>query len=160
FLTDGTPDTTFGGGAVQVGVLASALAQQPDGKILVAGDYNPRRFLEAFSVARLNSDGTTDTNFGVNGIVRTNIHRQPSHVEAVIVQPEGKILVGGSVGVTDHGTNQDTHKFALVRYESTGALDTSFGGLGRVVTDFGDVKPIVHQIMVIPIGETERVLAV
>ncbi len=87
---DGSPDTTFNPGASN---FVRALAVQPDGKILVGGDFTRlggggtgtefRNY-----IGRLNADGSLDTTFnpGTNG-----------YVYALAVQPDGKILVGGDL---------------------------------------------------------------
>ncbi|MFN3603535.1 MAG: delta-60 repeat domain-containing protein [Leptonema sp. (in: bacteria)] len=50
---------------------------------------------------------------------------------AIAIQPDGKILVAGVSNVS--GSND----FAVVRYNSYGSLDGSFGSGGKVTTDFG-----------------------
>jgi len=85
--TNGTPDLTFNPGAIAGNQSAVySLAIQPDGKILVGGDFTtlagqPRSF-----IGRLNSNGTLDTTFnpGADGPVYT-----------LELQPDGKILAGG-----------------------------------------------------------------
>ena len=86
---DGTLDTTFNHGGFDNGV--NALAVQPDGKILVGGDFaqfDPSGTpVTANRIARLNSDGTLDNSFDHGGF--------DSLVTPITVQSDGKILVGG-----------------------------------------------------------------
>ncbi|MEW2115913.1 calcium-binding protein [Streptomyces sp. NPDC005474] len=128
---DGTPDTTFGGdGTVtanpagpvpQEGGDGRALALQPDGKIVVGGQVGSTGF--DFALMRFNTDGSVDTSFDGDGIVRTDFGGYEA-VESLAVQPDGRIVAAG--------TSDD--RAALARYNANGSLDTSFDGDGRVVT--------------------------
>jgi len=142
YNTNGTLDKTFGGvGYVITSVgnyldLAGAIAIQPDGKIIQAGSskhiYNGTRFL---TVMRFNTDGSLDNSFGTNGIVLTVVGdtTNDNFPSGVIIQPDGKILVGGStLGKKFVGC------FSLVRYNINGTLDNSFGAGGIVTTFFGN----------------------
>lgn len=73
--------------------------------------------------------GDLDTTFGMGGAVSTNVGGGGSYdtAEAIVVQGDGKIVVAGNAS-TD---------FALVRYQSNGSLDSTFGTGGIVTTDFG-----------------------
>jgi uncharacterized delta-60 repeat protein len=74
--------------------------------------------------------GDLDPGFGIGGRVRTDLgaSEQPS---GVAVQPDGKIVVGGSI------LRADAYRFFVARYLPNGALDTGFGRGGSVVTGFG-----------------------
>ncbi|MEL0587155.1 MAG: tandem-95 repeat protein [Candidatus Thiodiazotropha sp. (ex. Lucinoma kazani)] len=130
YNTDGTLDTSFGGGdgivTTTVGPAADygqSVTVQADGKILVAGDtYNGSNY--DFAVTRYNTDGTLDTSFGGDGIVTTDLGAGHDFGFGVTTQTDGKILVAG---YGDIGPNKD---FALVRYNSDGTLDTSFDAIG------------------------------
>ncbi|MCH7225979.1 choice-of-anchor D domain-containing protein [Verrucomicrobiaceae bacterium E54] len=119
FGTGGMVTTDFGGDPYNRGF---AVALQADGKIVVAGISG---LPTDVAVVRYNSDGSLDTGFGGSGKVTTNISGYDNCC-GVVVQPDGKIVVGGETGSAD---------FALVRYESDGSLDTGFGNAGKVVTD-------------------------
>ncbi|MGW1713098.1 calcium-binding protein [Streptomyces sp. NPDC002156] len=120
---DGTPDTTFGGdGTVtanpagpvpQEGGDGRALALQPDGKIVVGGQVGSTRF--DFALMRFNTDGSVDTSFDGDGIVRTDFGGYES-VGALAIQPDGRIVAAGG---------------AVARYNTDGSLDTTFSGDGR-----------------------------
>jgi uncharacterized delta-60 repeat protein len=122
----GDPDTTFAGtGIVRVGFglgddRANGAAVQSDGKIVVVGSDN-------FSVARYNTDGSLDTSFDGDGKVVTTIGSGNSVASAVKVQGDGKIVVAGYTEITPNS-------FAVVRYNTDGSLDSSFGSEGKVVT--------------------------
>lgn len=108
---------------------ATAVVVQADGKILVGGG---RDFY--FGLARYNSDGTLDTTFG--GIGRLILAPGPVHassdLRALLLQPDGKILAVGGSSQYGFGTNAD---FTVVRLNSDGSYDTSFGTGGFVTTD-------------------------
>jgi uncharacterized delta-60 repeat protein len=107
-----------------VGDVATALAVQADGKLVVAGvsDNNS-------TLVRYNPDGTLDSHFGTEG-------RIPPHagmgigISALAIQEDGKIVVTGVV-YTSMGSND----FAVARYKPDGRLDPAFGTGGRVTTD-------------------------
>ena len=109
FDGDGQLTTDMGGSDK-----ANAIAQQTDGKLVVAGTSN-----NDFAVARYNSDGSLDTSFDGDGKVFTDFGNS-DRGNAVAIQPDGKIVVAGTSGVD----------FALARYNSDGSLDTSFDGDG------------------------------
>lgn len=104
---------------------AEALVVQPDGKLLAAGFGNGD-----FGLLRLNADGSKDSGFGTEGKVITEFGDY-AKAEALALQSDGKILVAG---VTRLAKEYD---FALVRYTSSGKLDTTFGNAGKLSTDLG-----------------------
>ncbi len=120
FGTAGLVTTDFGGSVDR----AFAMALQPDGKLVVAGDSDAN-----FALARYNSDGSLDSSFGAGGKVVTSFGGT-DQASAVILQPDGKIVVAGQ---TDTGVSID---FALARYMPDGSLDGAFGSGGRVTTNF------------------------
>ena len=124
FAAGGALDTSFGGdGKVTTsftdGAYGNAVAVQSDGKIVAAGGTNGA----AFALARYDTDGALDTTFGTDGKVTTGFTGGGS-ANAVAIQSDGKILAAGI-------SAQD---FALVRYDTDGALDTTFGTDGIVTT--------------------------
>ena len=108
---------------------ALAVAIQPDGKIVVAGDSFGAG--TDFGVARYNDDGSLDRSFGTGGRVVTKVDQIAAYVAGVVVQPDGKIVVGGRASV---GLSGGT---ALVRYRADGALDPTFGHGGIAFTKGG-----------------------
>ena len=82
--------------------------------------------------AALTAPGDLDPTFGGDGIVRTDLTPAEDDGFAVTIQPDGKIVVAGEAGIG--GPNP---RFAIVRYETDGSLDPSFGGGdGNVSIDF------------------------
>ncbi|MCP4378892.1 MAG: hypothetical protein GY794_22290, partial [bacterium] len=131
YNTDGTLDTSFGGGDGTVTTdlnsssndNSSSVTTQPDGKILVGGTSNIVGGYD-FVLTRYNTDGTLDTSFGGgDGIVRTDFQSGNDYASSVTLQSDGKILLTGNS--RDGG---GTSSFGLARYDSDGTLDISFGG--------------------------------
>ena len=132
FSFDGKVAIDFDGGAVAQGDICSALALQPDGKIVVAGTTQNAAFVSAFALARLNTDGTLDATFGAGGkvTIRFDTADQEELATAVAVQADGKIVVAG---VHNNANNDD---FAVMRLLANGALDSTFGTKGKVSIAF------------------------
>src|SRR5262249_16393371 len=114
-----------------------ALALQADGKIILAGSSRPGGNPPVMTLLRYNSNGTLDTSFDGDGIVRTNV---VGKARGVVVQPDGKI---GAVGHGLAGTGTDV---AVLRFNSNGSLDASFDGDGRVLTDLGGDQDIANGV--------------
>lgn len=161
---DGSLDESFGvGGIVSTNMGsdwddARSVTVQQDGKLLVAGSsghYN-------FAVARYSADGQLDTAFGLGGKVVTKVGF--GLAETVVVQSDGKILVAGYADVSRpyrYLTLTDTN-FVIVRYNSDGSLDGSFGSGGIVTTLRGTVQGLdpmykststAHSMVVQPDGK-------
>jgi len=138
YNSDGTLDTTFGtGGTVTTSVgpnwdTAYTLALQPDGKILAAGSSDGTSSGD-FAVVRYNSDGTLDTTFGTGGKVTTSVGPNYEWINTLALQLDGKIL---AAGISYGSTSTTSGDFAVVRYNSDGTLDTTFGTSGIITTDF------------------------
>ncbi|BDP43802.1 hypothetical protein DAETH_37710 (plasmid) [Deinococcus aetherius] len=125
YNADGSPDTSFSaGGKVTTGVSgrAFAVALQPDGKLVVAGD-DP--VSEDFRLARYNPDGSLDARFGSGGVVTTTKAGGSEVARNVLVQPDGKIVVSGD----PFGSGGST---GMARYTAGGSLDSSFGAGGTL----------------------------
>jgi uncharacterized delta-60 repeat protein len=135
FDTDGRVTTAIGP-TTNVDV-AYALAMQPDGKIVAAGYANGIGSTGAdFVVVRYNINGSLDSSFDTDGKASTTIATSAGAdvAYAVAIQPDGKIVAAGAGGGIA-GTGSD---FALVRFTSSGALDTTFDSDGKVTTDIGN----------------------
>ncbi len=112
FAGNGQTEISFGSG----NSVASAVVIQSDGRIVVAGQTNNGAGVSAVALARLNTDGSQDLSFGVNGKIITP---GMANASGVAIQSDGKILAAG-------GNNG----FQLARYNTNGSLDTSFGSNG------------------------------
>jgi uncharacterized delta-60 repeat protein len=130
YNTDGTLDTSFDSVGKIVadfggGDSANCVTVQADGKIVVTGDSSPAGSSGGGDViiARYNADGTLDTTFSSDGVVKTAIGDY-SEGNGIVVQSDGRILVAGQ---SESSGNPD---FLLVRYNSNGsmALGIDFDG--------------------------------
>lgn len=134
-LSDGSPDTSFnhsGLAYINLGGWLSyckAMQVQPDGKILLVGHS------DSITVARFDTTGVLDNGFGNNGIVRLEL----GSGNAITLQPDGKILIGGSAADT---------AFLLYRLLSDGTIDNGFGTDGRIITKILDQKNKINGLAV------------
>jgi uncharacterized delta-60 repeat protein len=140
YNTNGSLDTSFGtNGMAEVyvgtdGGMAQAVGVQPDGKIVVSGDGRPS-VAEEFALARFNTNGTLDTSFGNAGSLTTTIELGcVAYGEGI--QPDGKIVAGG-IAIAEPNDTTLTGDVAAARYNTNGALDFTFGSLGRVTNNAG-----------------------
>ena len=98
YSASGPLDQTFGSGGIAhsrflagKANLAHDVARQADGKYVVVGSDGRGRL----ATARFRSDGTLDASFGVGGVVLTNPAGYDAGANCVVIQPDGKIVVGG-----------------------------------------------------------------
>ncbi len=134
--SDGSPVATFGNAgkvttAVNDSACIQALARQPDGKLVAAGSSysgNPFNFSTYFALARYDSDGSPDSTFGAGGIVTTYFGPGFVSVAGLVLQGDGKPVLVGSI------QGQFGGDLALVRYNSDGTPDETFGSGGTVTT--------------------------
>ena len=124
FGGDGKVLTTFSAGADS----AEDVVVQPDGRIVVAGYVGNPGATEDFGVARYKPNGSLDTSFGGDGKVRVDFNSSIDGAFALTLQPDGRIVVAGSVGLGDG-------KFGVIRLLPSGRLDGKFSGDGRAHTD-------------------------
>jgi uncharacterized delta-60 repeat protein len=142
---DGDLDPTFGSGGRVVTDFSnttdwlSSIAIQSDGKIVAIGDIHPGN---KFALARYNTDGTLDTTFGNGGKVITVIANIRESAAGILILPNGKILVCGNIDLPSSSNSS----FALLRYNSDGSLDSTFGNTGIVVTDIGPDDDQAYRI--------------
>jgi uncharacterized delta-60 repeat protein len=135
--SNGVLDTAFGSGGKRVislgghglGESVFGAALQPDGKIVLAGGSDLRA-----AVARLNPNGSLDTTFSGDGKKTFNWRPHDfSRTQAVLVRPDGKLVVAGFSG-PEGGDIQ------VARLKANGALDTAFGTGGKAGVDFGGTE--------------------
>jgi uncharacterized delta-60 repeat protein len=115
--TGGTIDNTFTIGTGFTGEV-NTIVLQPDGKILVGGDFTSYSGVTKNNIIRLNNDGTIDNTFtvgdGFNGFVQT-----------ITLQPDGKILIGGyftSYSIFTPSINSNY----IIRLNTGGTIDDTF----------------------------------
>lgn len=140
FATPGHLDPGFGAAGLftlQVGIIGAApnaILQQADGKLVVAGAGNPDGgFDDDLLLLRLHADGTRDNTFSSDGLASADFGGSEDVAQAVIQQPDGKLVVAGS---GRPGGAQGSN-FALARFHVNGTLDATFGNGGVVHLDLG-----------------------
>jgi uncharacterized delta-60 repeat protein len=157
YRANGTLDTSWGSAgtgivATPIGVndsYASAVAAQPDGKVLLAGHCSDGTKYD-FCALRYLVNGTLDTSWGSagTGIVTTSIGSGGNDfANAMTLQPDGKVLL---VGRCSNGGNDN---FCALRYRSDGTLDPSWNSTGKVVTSLGGNDDQADAMAVQPDGK-------
>ena len=148
---NGGLDSTFGvGGKVITDIqgkfdFAFAVALQPDGKIIAAGQSVST--VVAGALVRYNQDGSLDQSFGTGGKL---IIESALNINTIAIQPNGKIVAAGSSINTVPRANDD---FAVLRFNPDGSPDTAFGNNGKTSTDFFGINDFVNSCALSPDGK-------
>lgn len=156
FNPDGALDPTFSGdGKTNIGFgeddYGTAIALQPDGKIIVAGYFCDKPIYGGdctfypdndFAVVRLNTNGSLDISFDNDGKATAGLG-DTDHAEAVALTGDGKIVVAGDSGYS---------KFALARFLSNGSLDSTFDGDGKLTVQVGNAS-LARGVVIQPDGK-------
>lgn len=154
FAVPGALDPTFSGdGKVLTNVtprsdFAIDVALRADGKIVAAGIAGGERADANLTVIRYGSDGSLDSTFSSDGKVRTDFFGLKDAANDVVIQTDGKIIASGLAI-----THRSQANFAIVRYHENGALDTTFGGDGKVTTSFTPTNDSVQGVVVLDDGD-------
>ena len=138
YNTNGSLDTSFGTNGIATAFLGTTAASQavgiqPDGKIVVSG-HSQTTGPSQFALARFNTNGTLDTSFGNAGQVLTTIETGCDAFSAGF-QRDGKSVAAG-LAASLNGSVESVD-FAVARYNTNGALDFTFGSLGRSTNNAG-----------------------
>ena len=134
FSTDGRLDSSFGGDGVVSGIFpggsgtldaVNSVFVQRDGKIVAVGSFSGADRSERVALARLNPDGTLDTNFGVGGKVMATLGPRGCTLDGLSASGAqgryGKIVVTAACS---------DNRFVVLRCRHDGTLDQSFSGDG------------------------------
>jgi uncharacterized delta-60 repeat protein len=161
---DGAPDATFGSGGKVLTDFAGesetalAVAVQADGKLVVAGTTTVAGSGQDFALARYNPDGSLDAGFGAGGKVTTAFSGDSDTAYALVIQPDGKLVVGGDTNQGSSATGQD---FALARYNTDGSLDGGFGTGGKTITSVAQFsgRDSIYALTLQTVGGETRIVA-
>jgi len=149
FNTTGSVTTAFTSGSAK----AHAVALQPNGDIIVAGEYCGVSSQNCdFLIERLNTNGSLDTNFNsvtASGIVTTDYNTDNDYARAVALTSAGRIVAAGYTCSTTGGPCA----FLLVRYLSNGDYDSTLNGSGTVTTSFGANDARAYAMALQPDGK-------
>ena len=134
FTENGNVDKSFGNKGFIVTEVSSekdnaeSVAIQRDGKIVVVGSTDHKPTTDIVLI-RYNENGSIDYSFGINGIVITDLNSSLDIGKSIVIQIDGKIVVSGFTHIIN--------KFfmTLLRYDSNGELDPTFGNGGIIVTE-------------------------
>jgi uncharacterized delta-60 repeat protein len=152
YNTDGSLDADFDGDGKVVTPVGSGgssgrgVAVQSDGKIVLAGIASNGGNTD-FAVVRYNNNGSLDTDFANNGKAITAVGNSTDYAYSIAIQADGKIVVAG---YSYSGSNAD---FAIVRYNSSGTLDTGFDVDGKVIASIGAGNDYALKVAVQPDGK-------
>ncbi len=106
------------------------IGMQPDGKIIIAGNFSDYNGITRNKIARLNTDGTLDTSFDPGSGADT--------IRRMVTLPSGKILI---TGLTSYSS---ITVWGIARINADGTLDTSFN-IGWSGAEFGTINSILVQ---------------
>lgn len=159
YNTNGSLDTSFGiSGQAATLPVAAAIAVQTEGRctstcqILVAGSFSSLGINGGngfgFGVVRHNSNGSIDTSFGAGGAATTSFAPDATPF-ALAIQSNGDIIAAGTTGQPGGNPAFATQAdFALARYTSSGASDSTFDSTGRVTTVFGTNQAAIYALAI------------
>lgn len=146
---DGSLDNTFGtnglanpGNGIN-GLFYSYVKALDNGKLLVAAYINDilgSGYTSEIIVYGLNSNGTADLAFGVNGKFNYTLPGQDLAIQNLNLQSDGKIIIGG-YNYDPNSSSADT-KVMLIRLLTNGSPDNTFGtqGVATMVPESGDIE--------------------
>ena len=147
---DGSLDAGFGDGGKVIAdfndpyIALDSVLLQPDGKILALGN-NDRINLY---LARLHANGSLDASFGAGGKMTAAYNNQFIRGRSAVLQPDGKILIGGEISQNGEPTEN-----ALFRFDAGGSFDTTFNGSGVWVHPLGVSHDRIYKIFLQPDGK-------
>jgi uncharacterized delta-60 repeat protein len=130
YTSTGQLDTTFGTNGITITSFAAigfdpiGFAVEPNGNFLVGGVVTNKAGLHGFGLARYTSNGVLDTTFGTHGLVATKVGTRSDAPSALLLQPNGKIVMGGFEVAGSQGV---PGMMSLVRFNANGTLDSTFG---------------------------------
>lgn len=157
FRRDGRFDPSFGDNGRVLALVAgkqmcagSSVLVAPDGKIVVAGDYASEREPRHIAVLRYLPNGAPDRRFGGDGI--TQLLQISANAWAAALDSQSRIVVVGTEWVSPYIT-----KFLVVRYDTDGSLDQSFGANGIVSLHEASV---FQKLLATAVGQDGKIIAV
>ncbi len=151
YFDQGALDTSYGDGGIAIlGVGDDAVVQdiivQADHRVIVSGSYQ-QDDMTALLLLGLESDGTTDTSFGVSGIAEIVTDADFSEGYGMVASDSGDIYVAAAIG-----TNEQRDA-ALFRFSENGELDTSLNSSGYVVVVDGKEDDVLYDVKLLSSGK-------
>jgi uncharacterized delta-60 repeat protein len=135
FTKDGILDSSFGLNGIKILDIKnvdnriSAISVQSDDKIVLCVNTTNNASAFDYNIIRFNKNGDLDNSFGTNGFAVS-----PFIGNDMFIQSDGKIVVGGNVSKVINGKTK--YDLGLIRFNSSGQIDNSFGNNGIATVDF------------------------
>ena len=156
--TDGTLDNSFGTAGVAVQRVSEValnaedigydVALDAEQNILVSGSSTDTNYVRRPIVVRFTPSGELDTTFGVDGVATIPVLEVGGNsFQGVAVQPDGKIVASGYFANTELW-----YVMLLVRFDTNGVLDPTFGDAGIVKFNYGNVDDEGEDLVLMPDG--------
>ncbi len=143
YNVDGSIDNTFGSGGRVINNFGGrsqifSIALQPDGKIVAGGtSADTIKRISDFTIVRYQINGTIDSLFGINGVVKTEMSGIVAQISKLLIKSDGKILAAGTVGLKTFENIP-----ALAQYNTNGSIDSLFGENGKVDRYIGNIETL------------------
>lgn len=155
---DGSLDNTFGSNGVVTAQVSLPTENAEDfgydvvldsaGNILVCGSSDDLNYVNRPVVVRFTPNGVLDTTFGTNGVATIPVMTVGSNsFQGIALQPDGKIVASGYFGNTELW-----YVMLIVRFETDGTLDPTFGDAGIVKYNYGNVDDEGEDLKLLPDG--------
>lgn len=153
YMPNGSLDVTFGNGGKKTlnfpdySFSGNSIALLPDGRMMVCGEaWNNDE--DMIMLLRLNADGSPDGSFGGDGLVTYKVCNYTQNSLSIVVQSDGKLLVGGYANFTGYS------EAFVMRFNANGTPDAGFGGGdGLVSMAIGESYSGVEKLMLQPDGK-------
>ena len=162
FTSDGLSDVTFGINGVKnysldnlnTIIYIDEIFVSNNNEIFMGFDYktnvtNYTFDLSSFGLAKLNIDGTINTNFGTNGIATIRFdyfgiysNEWPTNI---CIQSDNKIIVAGKLNYEYYSGNPENSVIGITRFNSDGFIDTSFGNSGKIITQINSKNYVTEM---------------
>ena len=160
YTAEGRLDPAFGDGGrvtteLQFGGVLRDLVVLPDGGVVaaaVASSSDDAASTTDFAVLRYRSDGSLDPGFGDGGRVVADIREGNDYASALVVEPDGAVLVAGDSFAVPRPDTPTDMVWAIVRHLPDGSRDPEFGEDGTVLVDLGEGYQDLHDLAVQPDG--------
>lgn len=153
YNSDGSLDNSFATGGISTVNFAGQsdkawdVKLQDDGKIVAVGSSLQGGFDTDFCAARWKTNGQLDSTFGGQGTVLIDVGPGAGSANAVLIQPDGKIVLGG------HSQAGSLYGFQFARLNSNGTLDNTFNGTGLARIEVNGIDDAASEIALQPNGK-------
>ncbi len=148
-LANGSVDNTYGTNGIATSLpyttyrsISCRLVIQPDSKVVAMG-YASYGGGQGIGVVRFKANGQRDSSFAWQGTLTTTFKDLHDLPQNVALQPDGKVVISGST----------SGKFALMRLQSNGTTDSTYGRIGKVVTNMPGTGSYIGYSFMQPDGK-------